>query len=433
MEFSGIGDRLTSDLVVRLRTDSGRDEWLYRHSAVLVEKCKYFADRLSESWPTLQIIDSRNCVDILCQDSDIDQYVNLLRLLYVVTDDPLESMPHGVANVLGILQVAVKLGCAQFVSACVQYLEAVPWEEGDEDEILKIVPGIGSQAEAILGRLQPVDKSKLERMFLSAVEFATSLPDLELNHVKASAQDQIEYMLTEEEDDEALLTPDDEIACVLRVYMHGLFSKVANRLDALQEMLLQSENEMKQLESHLSDLVWAYQILNKVEMMPEFVRHWVDASEKVLDIFEGLNWGDGVLEARLKAIEVLTKVLESISYGSVILPSETRVEMVKIWLPFARETRSRSDKGTENEKLKVDGEVWQTLESSFVSIVEGLPSEDQADIIVEWLSSAKIGYPDLREAFEMWCLRARMAKKRFASSESGNPSDGMDDAVAADE
>ncbi|CAN1772461.1 BTB/POZ domain-containing protein At3g05675 [Linum perenne] len=429
-----IGDRSTSDLVVRLRTDSGRDEWLYCHSTVLIEKCKYFADRLSESWPTLQIIDSRNCVDVFCLDSDIDHYVNLLRLLYVVADDPLECMSHGVGNVLGILQVAVKLGCGKLIPYCVQYLEAVPWEEADEEEILKIVPGIGSQAEAILSRLQPVDKSKVERIFLSAVQFATALPTLDLNHVKASAQDQIEYMLTEEDDDEPLLTSDDEIASVLRDSMKGLFSKFDNRLDALLQMPLQSiseANEMKLFDSHLSDLAWAFQILNKLEMMPEFVSHWVAASDKVLQIFEKLNLEDGILEASLKAIEVSSKVLEAISYGTVILPTRTRHHIVKIWLPFARETRPAADNAssnTENQKLKLDGEVWQSLESSLVSIVQGLPSEDQAEIIVEWLSNANIRYPDLREVFEMWCLRARMAKRRFGSK-TGNPSNGVSDKV----
>ncbi|CAL1360373.1 unnamed protein product [Linum trigynum] len=434
MEISGsgdIGDRSTSDLVVRLRTESGRDEWLYCHSSVLTDKCKYFSERLSETWPTLQIIDSRNCVDVFCQDSDIDHHVNLLRLLYVLTDDPLECIPHGVTNVLGILKVAVNLSCSQLIPACVQYIEAVPWEEAEEDEILKIIPKIGSLAEPILGRLKPVDKSIVEKIFVSAVQFATSSPHLDSNHIKASAQDQIEYLLTEEDDDEPLLTPGDDILSLLRDSMKRLFYKFDDRLNSLLQMPLQSiseGNEMKLFESHLSDLSWAFLILNKLDMLPEFISHWVDGSEKVLQIFERLmSSEDGVTtEASLKAIEASAKVLEAISYGTVILPTQRRLQNVKQWLPFVRKMRPVIDKASssENQKVKLDGDLWQSLEASFVSIILGLPSGDQAGIIMEWLSDANVRYPDLREVFEMWCHRARMAKKRFGNI-AGNPSDGV--------
>uniref|UniRef100_A0A2P2K385 BTB/POZ domain-containing protein At3g05675-like isoform X2 n=1 Tax=Rhizophora mucronata TaxID=61149 RepID=A0A2P2K385_RHIMU len=204
-----IGDRSTSDVVVRLRTQDGRDDWFYCHSHVLVEKSNYFADRLSENWPTCQILDSRNCVEVYCQELDVDHHVNFLRLLYLI-DGPSDDIGYGVMNALGILQVAVKLGCPQIITACVNYLEAVPWEEAEEEEILRIIPGMGSLAGPILARLQPVSPSAIRRIFLRAIRFATSSPPLPLNDLKTSAQEQLEYMLTED-DDAPLLTADHEI------------------------------------------------------------------------------------------------------------------------------------------------------------------------------------------------------------------------------
>ncbi|CBI22784.3 unnamed protein product, partial [Vitis vinifera] len=207
---SRIGDRPTSDVVVRLRTQEGRDDWLYCHSHVLVEKSKYFADRLSENWPTCQILDSRNCVEVYCQESDFDYHVNVLRLLYVVMDGSVDDMWHGVRNALSCLRVAVELGCQQIITACVNYLEAVPWEEAEEDEILRTIPGMGSQVEPILARLQPVNSTAIVGIFLSAIRFATSSPPPHMNDLKSSAQEQLEYMLTED-DDAPLLMADDEI------------------------------------------------------------------------------------------------------------------------------------------------------------------------------------------------------------------------------
>ncbi|KAJ0954069.1 putative chromatin remodeling & transcription regulator BTB-POZ family [Helianthus annuus] len=132
-----IGDRSTSDVVARLRTPDGRDEWIYCHSHILITKSKYFADRLSETWPTCQILDSRNCVEVYCEEHDFDHYITVLRLFYITNVSVTDICP-GVKNTLGILQVAVNLGCPEIIAMCVDYLEASPWEEAEEEEILKL-------------------------------------------------------------------------------------------------------------------------------------------------------------------------------------------------------------------------------------------------------------------------------------------------------
>ncbi|XP_027350689.1 BTB/POZ domain-containing protein At3g05675 isoform X5 [Abrus precatorius] len=346
-----IGDRSTSDVVVRLRTQEGRDDWLYCHSEVLIRNCKYFADRLSEDWPTCQILDSRNCVDVYCQELDFDYHVNLIRLLYIVIDGSVDDLWHGVRNALGVLQVAVELGCPQIVTACVNYLEAVTWEEAEEEEILKIVPRMGLPAEPILARLQPVNQSAIINIFVSAIRFATSSPAAQMNDLKSSAQEQLEYMLTED-DDAPLLTADDDI---------------------------------------------------KHEIV------------KVLE--QGISTTE-VIEIKLRAIEVTSKVLEAIGYGNVILPTTKRLQVLKVWLPFVRVTKPLIDSVTMNCEnamvLKLDGELWQSLESTFVSIILALPSGDQAEVLTEWLENEYMRYPDLTEAFEVWCYRSKVAKRRLS-------------------
>jgi hypothetical protein len=241
-EPSRIGDRSTSDVVVRLRTHEGRDDWFYCHSFILIEKSKYFGDRLSENWPTCQILDSRNCVEVYCEESDFDHHVNFLRLLYVVIDGSLEDIWHGVKNALGILRVAVELGCPQIVNACVNYLEAMPWEEAEEDEILKIIPGMGSKSQPILARVQPVNPSAVLRIFLSAIKFATSSPPSPMNDLKTTAQEQLEYMLTED-DDAPLLTADQEVKFEVKECVKGLFTRFNNMLEALLCEPVESANE----------------------------------------------------------------------------------------------------------------------------------------------------------------------------------------------
>lgn len=416
---SKIGDRSTSDVVVRLRTQDGRDDWLYCHSHILIEKCKYFADRLSDNWPTCQIIDSRNCVEVYCQESDFDHHVNVLRLLYVATDGLLNDMWHGVRNALGILQVAVDLGCPQIVTACVSYLEAVPWEEAEEEEIIRIIPNMGAEAEPILARLQPVNPSAILGIFLSAIRFATSSPSSSMADLKSSAQEQLEYMITED-DDAPILTADDEIKSEVKQCVKRLFSRFNNVLEALlseHEESISEEEKMQLFQSHLLDLSWACQILSKMEIMREFVSSWVDASDKIIKATEQSSRTTEIVEIKLKVIEVAAKVLEAIGYGTVILPTAKRLHLVKLWLPFARATRPLIDSATTDDEgtmtFKPDGELWQSLESTFVSMILALPSGDQAEILTEWLENQHIHYPDLTEAFEVWCFRSKVARRRL--------------------
>jgi len=203
-----LGERATSDVIVRLRTVHGRDDWFYAHSEVLCAKSKYFALRLSDEWPTYNLLDSRNCVEVICIESDIDHHVNLLRMLYSNLEEPVGDMWHSVKNALGMLKVATKLGCDAIATKCARYLEAVPWEESEEEEILKALPaivssthklvaGLGAQVQPVLARLQPVDAASIRNVFLSAVHMATSTEsrDSKLekfpSDLKVAAQEQV--------------------------------------------------------------------------------------------------------------------------------------------------------------------------------------------------------------------------------------------------
>lgn len=420
-----IGDRSTSDVIVRLKTDEGRENWFYCHSKVLIEKSKYFAERLSKDWPTCQIIDSRNCVDVFCQEPDFNSHVVFLRLLY--TKGPQKW--HGVRNALGILQVAIHLGCHQIAGACREYLEAVPWDEADEDEILKTVPNLGGPYQSIVARLQPAVQDSLVRIFVSAISFATSSPPLSLKELKSSTQEQLEYMLTED-DDPPLFTLDNELVRLsVKVGVRNLLCKFDSSIESILAASagVISVSKYPELWSHLCDISWACQILGKMEMMKDLVHYWVGASKNILRTAEHLRPISEEANVELKVVEVAAKVLETIGFGNAVLPTVDRIQMVKLWLPFVQRVKGsverddiKSDDDAEKEEevspAKMDGEIWQGLESAFVSIILTLPSMDQAEIISDWLRSGYAGYPDLTEAFEFWCYRTKVARRRLAAS-----------------
>ncbi|KAH9317266.1 hypothetical protein KI387_019035 [Taxus chinensis] len=420
-----LGDRSTSDVIVRLRTKDGRDDWFYCHSEILVKHGKYFAERLSDDWPTCQLLDSRNCIEVYFEESDFDHHVNILRLIYTV-DNVVTDLWQNVKNALGILKVATTLGCTQIISKCVQYLEAVPWEENEEEEIIKTLPSLGSEAIPILARLQPVDPTAVRNVFLSAMHVAISankeysnLP-ISPDELKTSAQEQVEYMLVED-DDAPLLAADDHVKYEVRKHILQLFSIFEKEMASLLSDTDVIENGESSVLKFLSDLLWLCHILPKMDLLSDFVSKWEEASDNILNIIKDMRFSSALWEIKLKVMEITAKVLEAVGYGNVILSALRRTHLVKVWLPFIRETKPELDLQNLHEKLpyEMDNDLFQNIEAAIISLVLALPSSDQAEILADWLKTEQARYPDLSEAFEVWCYRSKAAKRRLSLGLNG--------------
>ncbi|KAL0675722.1 hypothetical protein Bca4012_003703 [Brassica carinata] len=75
------------------------------------------------------------------------------------------------------------------------------------------------------------------------------------------------------------------------------------------------------------------------------------------------------METGAETVDIRVKVIEVIGYGTVILPTVKRLQMVKLWLPFVIETKllvdsvgsSKNDDGEEDKeeevRCKIDGDM----------------------------------------------------------------------------
>lgn len=405
------GDRSTSDVIICLRNKEGRPELFYTHSFILKNKSKFFAEKLSGS-------NSLSSIEIHCSDFDYDYHVDLLRYLYLSPDALLDSW-DSVKSAIGILQVSSTLLCEEITLSCVQYLEAVPWEDKEEEEILKVVSKLGPIAMPIMARIQPVDLVAAKNVFLSAVRFATSIggpcPPFG-DELKSSAQEQVEFMLAEDEDT-PLVTADNEVKEEVKMGLSAMYLSFEKDLSALlYEPDLLSETSEKSIMQSLSDLEWICTILPKMDLMKDFVSSWAEISSSILRVvedkkLESLMWG-----FKKKLIELTAKVLEAVGYGNVIIPAPSRVQLLRIWLPYIRKMKPLLDSVGDEETgfpYKMDEDLCQSIEGTIVSFILALPSNDQADILADWMKAEQVRYPDLSEAFEIWCYRTKSAKRRL--------------------
>ncbi|GAB2269938.1 hypothetical protein Dimus_004856 [Dionaea muscipula] len=252
-----LGAKAVNDIIVCLKTTSCRLQLLSYNSSDLKAKSKFFADHLFFS-------NTKHCIEIHCLDSDFSHHVDLLNFLYCPAQTLVDSW-KSVKYALNILKVAVILQCDEITHSCVQYLEANPWIDEEEEENMKTVPELGPMAMPILARMLLVDLKPCPPFG---------------NKLKISAQEQVEYMLGE--DDETQPLTSDEI----------------------------------------------------VSLMSDFASNWTEISAEILCVLDEPKFRSTMWALKTKIIEVTAKVLEAVGYDNVILPPPVRVQLLRTWMPF---------------------------------------------------------------------------------------------------
>ncbi|XP_027341227.1 BTB/POZ domain-containing protein At3g05675 [Abrus precatorius] len=276
--------------------------------------------------------------------------------------------------------------------------------------------------------IKPVDLSSTKDIFISAVRFAMSIegPCFPFgDELRISAQEQVDYMLGED-GNTTIIMADDEVQSVVRMGVYNIIHSFEMDLSSflLDTTLLESAYNM--IMKRVSDLEWLCNVLSKVDLMKNFVSNWAAISSKILGIIEDKKLDHVMWGLKVKLIEVACKVLEAVGYGSVIVPAQCRVQLLKTWFPYVRKMKPLLDsKATEETGFpyKMDEDLCQAIEGAIVSLILTLPSNDQADILADWIKNREVGYPDLSEAFEVWCYRTKSAKRRLVEGLDGH-SDG---------
>ncbi|KAI3850519.1 hypothetical protein MKW92_002195 [Papaver armeniacum] len=273
---------------------------------------------------------------------------------------------------------------------------------------------------SLLTRVGPVDLNATKNVFLSAIRYATTVDVSSLSfsvQLKNSAQEQVEYMLVADED-MPLVVADSEVISEVEMGLSRLLLLFTELLVSVPlESGIMSEADENMVLQSLLDIEWMCNMLTKMELMRVFVSSWFNVSCKVLSAIEVEKFDFVMWGVKLKLIEIAGKVLDAVSYGNVILPSASRVALLKIWLPYMRKMKPLLDlKVNEDTGFmhKMNEDLCESIEGAMVSLVSALPSNDQAEILSDWMMKAKqLKFPDLSEAFEVWCYRTKSAKRRL--------------------
>lgn len=193
----GFNDSTTSDVVLRLYVEKSSflsdddsaflsaigqfDHQIYLHSHVL-QRSKYFAALLSDRWQKSSDLNEVGNdapkihhlnFGVPASYGSLDNHLTVLKLLYV---SDLSDVIDKASLALSLLPVAQELLFEDCVTACVRFLEAVPWTEEEEKKILSLVPFLNpEESQELLARISPAKNDSSEEMLHELILSATHI------------------------------------------------------------------------------------------------------------------------------------------------------------------------------------------------------------------------------------------------------------------
>ncbi|KAK6935419.1 hypothetical protein RJ641_035574 [Dillenia turbinata] len=384
-------DPASSDIRLTLSSKDGVSVFMNVHRQILVGHSRFFAVKLSDRWVKQQrsipyVVEIADC-------DDVEVYIEALRLMYC-KDLRKKLMKEDVPKVLGILKVSSAIGFDAGVLSCLEYLEAAPWAEDEEEKVASVLSQLHldcAGAGEVLKRVSIEVNNGVEEGTSGNEEVLLRLLQVVLEGKDEKARREMKAlvlkMLRENSSHndlrkESLYTASDECMQLLRNY----FLKAANSdLQDVGQIARQADN-----------LHWILDILIDRQIAEDFLKIWASQSE--------LSNAHSKVPAihRYEVSRVTARLFVGIGKGQLLASKDARCLLLRTWLvPFYDDFgwMRRASKGLDRH----------LIEDGLSNTILTLPLAWQQDILLSWfdrfLNSGE-DCPNIQKGFEVWWRRA---------------------------
>lgn len=391
-----LGDILSADVILRLQSPEDETLTLHVHAHVLRRSSEFFDARLSERW---DLEDSRPLQLVLPECRNIDSYKRCIELMYS-PDKVKHSFFASVLDALEILEVAAELLFHECVSACMCFLEAVPWTSEDEIAIRTSSSTLHLQVTSDLAaRLCTFGSIPGCKPIEIMKDVLGDLLSIVSNGISPKARD-----ITKR-----VLQTNAEFPAFAAVNEMALLKELHNNLDLLKVHLRKFANSLS-WNAHLvniasSALCWVIHELFVLNIADVAVKTFAEEKE-LAQVMISRPYRNPFTDT---LFSILVLMLQALQSGEVIISRSVRLSLVKTWLPAVAELVNDSD---DVVKLK---ESHYDLEKGLCTIIGTLPLVDQLEIFQTWIGTClkgRKGWPDLSAAFDFWCDKLRQAQQQ---------------------
>ncbi|TVT99689.1 hypothetical protein EJB05_39608, partial [Eragrostis curvula] len=399
-------DADSSDVRLTLTSKDGLSVTLCVHRHILVAHSRFFAAKLSDRWSKQQrtlphIVEISDC-------DDVEVYAETLRLMYC-KDLRRRLMREDVNKVLGILKVSAAIVFDAGVLSCLEYLEAAPWAEDDDEKVAALLTQLhleNSGAGEVLKRVS------LELAPTAAVEEAELVGSGNAGGGEEVLLRLLQVVL-EGKDEKARREMKGLVSKMLRensasrggaiggdLRKESLYSACDGCFNLLREQFVKvaegDKSEVAQIARQADNLHWMLDILVERQIAEEFLRTWAMQTE--------LAEMHGKVPAihRYEVSRVTARLFVGVGKGQILVSKEARCQLLSTWLePFYEDFgwMRRACKGLDRH----------LIEDGLANTILTLPLPMQQEILLAWFNrflNSGEDCPNIQRGFEVWWRRA---------------------------
>ncbi|KGN50074.1 BTB/POZ domain-containing protein At1g63850 [Cucumis sativus] len=384
-------DASSSDIKLTLSSRDGISVSMSVHRQILVAHSRFFALKLSERWAKQQRSPSPYIVEIADCD-DVEVYIETLKLMYC-RDLRKRLMKEDVPRVLGILKVSAAIGFDAGVLSCLEYLEAAPWAEDEEEKVASLLSELhleGVAAGEVLKRVSvevtngPEDGNDNEEVLLKLLHVVLEGKD---EKARREMKGLVSKMLRESSSQSDLRKESLYSACdgCLQLLRNQFMRAVGSDFHGVGEIAKQADN-----------LHWILDILIDRQIAEDFLKTWASQSE--------LSATHSKVPAvhRFEISRVTARLFVGIGKGQLLAPKDVRYQLLQTWLvPFYDDFgwMRRASRGLDRH----------LIEDGLSNTILTLPLAWQQDILLAWFNrfmNSGEDCPNIQRGFEVWWRRA---------------------------
>ncbi|KAK4422581.1 BTB/POZ domain-containing protein [Sesamum alatum] len=384
-------DEGSSDVKLTLSSKEGVSVSISVHRQILVAHSRFFALKLNEKWVKQQRSSGPYIVEIADCD-DIEVYVETLRLMYC-KDLRKKLMKEDVSRVLGILKVSAAIGFDAGVLSCLEYLEAAPWAEDEEEKVASLLSEL---------RLEGVGAAEvLKRVSLDATA------GIEDGNGNEEVLLKLLQVVLEGKDEKARRDMKGLVTKMLRensshndLRKESLYFACDGCLKLLRRHFLQAAeadmHDVGQIARQADNLHWLLDILIDRQIAEDFLKIWSSQSE--------LAQAHSKVPAihRYEISRVTARLFVGIGKRQLLASKEARCMLLQTWLvPFYEDFgwMRRASRGLDRH----------LIEDGLSNTISTLPMAWQQEILTSWFDrflNSGDDCPNIQRGFEVWWRRA---------------------------
>eukprot|EP00249_Psilotum_nudum_P008464 c21283_g1_i1 orf=531-2486(+) len=392
---SQFNDSSSSDVKLVLTNRESTSVTVNLHRHILVSHSSFFSAKLSERWSKQasppHLVEISDC-------EDIELYVETLKLMYS-RDLKRKLMKEAVPKVLGILKVSAAIVFEAGVLSCLEYLEAMPWAEEDEEKVATVLSQLQLEsigAGEVLKRVSTENPTGSEDMLVCLLHLVTRATD---EKARREMKKLVSRLLRENTSQIRETTDISKenfyrschtcLDLLLLLFMQASSSDFVNRANEDRGLLV------AQIAHQVDNLHWLVDILIDRHIADEFVQMWAHQNELA------------ALHNQIPAIfrhevsRLTARLCIALGKGQVLATKEVRFMLLQNWLQPLIDDFAWMQRACRGLDRKV-------IEEGISQTILTLPLKQQQTIMLSWLDrflNNGDNCPNLQRAFEIWWRR----------------------------